>query len=96
MNSDQMRPIVLNTADGRKQLVHARWGLPSPIFVQKKAAETRAAKLAAKGKDVDLDKLIRMEPDRGVTNVRKLNLPHWRRWFGVDHRCIRRFQTHQG
>jgi putative SOS response-associated peptidase YedK len=24
----------------------------------------------------------------GVTNVRKLNLPHWRRWFGVEHRRI--------
>lgn len=29
-----------------------------------------------------------MEPDRGVTNVRKLNLKHWRQWFGVEHRCI--------
>ncbi|MFP3700733.1 hypothetical protein SB758_35240, partial [Burkholderia sp. SIMBA_013] len=42
MNPDQMGPIVRNTADGKKHLVHARWGLPSPIFVQKKAAETRA------------------------------------------------------
>lgn len=34
MNPDQMGPIVRNTADGRKQLVHARWGLPSPTRVQ--------------------------------------------------------------
>ncbi|QRM44620.1 SOS response-associated peptidase [Rhizobium sp. BG4] len=88
VNPDQFAPIVRNTTDGRKQLVHARWGLPSPVFVQKKAAETRAAKLAAKGKAIDMDELIRMEPDRGVTNVRKLNLPHWRRWFGIEHRCI--------
>jgi putative SOS response-associated peptidase YedK len=27
MNPDQMGPIVRNTADGKKQLVHARWGL---------------------------------------------------------------------
>ncbi|NRP90502.1 hypothetical protein GFPCMMHI_06429 [Ensifer adhaerens] len=32
MNPDQMGPIVRNTADGKKQLVHARWGLPSPRF----------------------------------------------------------------
>lgn len=88
MNPDQMGPIVRNTADGKKQLVHARWGLPSPIFVQKKAAEARAEKLKAKGQPVDMDELMRMEPDRGVTNVRKLALPHWKRWFGVEHRCI--------
>jgi len=43
-----MGPIVRNTAEGKKQLVHARWGPPSPIFVQKKAAEARAEKLKAK------------------------------------------------
>ena len=30
MNPDQMGPIVRNTTGGKKQLVHARWGLPSP------------------------------------------------------------------
>ncbi|MDM9622003.1 hypothetical protein A6U87_20965 [Rhizobium sp. AC44/96] len=88
MNPDQMGPILRNTADGRNQLVHARWGLPSPLFVQKKAAEARADKLRAKGHAIDMDEFIRMEPDRGVTNIRKLTLPHWRRWFGVEHRCL--------
>lgn len=88
INPDQMGPIVRNTADGRKQLAYARWGLPSPIFVQKNAAEARAEKLRANGKLVDMDELIRMEPDRGVTNVRKFTLPHWERWFGIEHRCL--------
>jgi putative SOS response-associated peptidase YedK len=88
INPDQMGPIIRNTAEGRLQLVNARWGLPSPIFVQKKAAEARADKMRAKGQVVDMDALIRMEPDRGVTNVRKLTLPHWKRWFGIQHRCI--------
>ncbi|WP_299749960.1 SOS response-associated peptidase [uncultured Tateyamaria sp.] len=26
--------------------------------------------------------------DRGVTNVRNTRSPHWRRWFGVKHRCV--------
>ncbi|SIT74859.1 SOS response-associated peptidase family protein [Pontibaca methylaminivorans] len=26
--------------------------------------------------------------DPGVTNVRNLGSPHWRRWLGADHRCI--------
>ncbi|WP_313617995.1 SOS response-associated peptidase [Agrobacterium sp.] len=88
MNPDQMGPIIRNTSDGKKQLVHARWGLPSPIYIQKKAAETRAQKLKAKGKSADIDELLRMEPDRGVTNVRNLTLPHWKKWFGVENRCI--------
>lgn len=29
-----------------------------------------------------------MEADRGTTNVRTLTFPHWKRWFGVEHRCI--------
>jgi putative SOS response-associated peptidase YedK len=61
MNPDQMGPIVRNTADGKKQLVHARWGLPSPRFALEKAAKAKAEKLAAKGKAFDLEELIRME-----------------------------------
>ncbi len=88
MNPDQMGPIVRNTADGKKQLVHARWGLPSPRFALEKAAKAKAEKLAAKGKAFDLEELIRMEADRGTTNVRKLSFPHWKRWFGVENRCL--------
>jgi len=88
LNPNEMGPIVRNTADGRKQLVHARWGLPAPFFALKKAAEDRAAKLRAKGEAVDMETLLRMEPDRGTTNVRKLHLSHWKKWFGVEHRCL--------
>jgi putative SOS response-associated peptidase YedK len=88
MNPDQMGPIVRNTADGKKQLVYARWGLPSPRFALEKAAKIKAEKLAAKGKPFDLEELIRMEADRGTTNVRKLSFPHWTRWFGVENRCL--------
>ncbi|MBB3527212.1 putative SOS response-associated peptidase YedK [Rhizobium sp. BK456] len=31
---------------------------------------------------------LRMEADRGTTNVRKLNFPHWKRWFGVENICL--------
>ena len=27
-------------------------------------------------------------PDTGVTNIRNTASPHWRRWLGVDHRCV--------
>ncbi|RAX37954.1 SOS response-associated peptidase [Rhizobium tropici] len=88
MNPDQMGPIVRNTADGGKQLVHARWGLPSPRFVLEKLAQAKAEKLRVKGKEFDFEQLVREQVDRGVTNVRNLKLPHWRRWFGVENRCL--------
>ncbi len=27
-------------------------------------------------------------PDTGVTNIRNTGSPHWRRWLGVEHRCV--------
>lgn len=27
-------------------------------------------------------------PDAGVTNIRNTASPHWRRWLGVEHRCL--------
>jgi putative SOS response-associated peptidase YedK len=88
MNPDQAGPILRNTADGGKQLAHARWGLPSPRFALEKAAKAKSEKLKGKGQQADLEELIRMEADRGTTNVRNLNFPHWKRWFGVEHRCL--------
>lgn len=88
MHPDQVGPAIRNTMDGRKKLAHVRWGLPSPNFVLKKIVDTKVEKLRAKGKPVDEAAMLREQVDGGVTNVRKLNLPHWKRWFGVDHRCI--------
>lgn len=54
---DQMAPIIRHGQD-RRELVKARWGMPSPPSVLKTAR------------------------DPGVTNVRNLSSPHWRRWLG--------------
>ncbi|MBX5193638.1 SOS response-associated peptidase [Rhizobium sp. NZLR3b] len=88
MNPNETGPIVRNTADGRKQLIHARWGLPSPRFALEKEAEKKAAKLRTKGQELDFEKLVREQLDSGTTNVRKLSFPHWKRWFGVENRCL--------
>src|SRR5271156_1816079 len=61
---DYAAPIVRNGPDGR-ELVTARWGMPSPVFV-------------LKGK----------KTDPGVTNVRNVKSPHWRRWLGTESRCV--------
>ncbi len=84
---DQMGPIVRNTPAGR-ELVKVRWGLPSSQKAQLDAATKRADKLRAKGKQVDFDELLRMEPDGGTTNVRNTSSKHWRRWLGVENRCV--------
>ena len=61
---DYFAPIVRNHPEGR-ELVMARWGMPSPVF-------------ALKGKSCD----------PGVTNIRNVASPHWRRWLGVENRCV--------
>lgn len=61
---DYPAPIVRNGPVGR-ELVMARWGMPSPAF-------------ALKGKNADY----------GVTNIRNLQSPHWRRWLGIGNRCL--------
>ena len=32
--------------------------------------------------------LVGKRTDPGVTNIRNLASPHWRRWLGVGHRCL--------
>ena len=62
---DQPAPVVRTGADGVRELVRARWGMPSPAF-------------ALAGRKVD----------RGVTNVRNTDSPHWRRWLAPASRCL--------
>jgi putative SOS response-associated peptidase YedK len=66
---DYFAPIVRNATEGR-ELVLARWGMPSPFE-------------ALKGKN----------RDPGVTNIRTVASPHWRRWLGVESRCVVPFSS---
>jgi putative SOS response-associated peptidase YedK len=62
---DYPAPIVREGADGNREIVMARWGMPSPQKV-------------LEGKKVD----------KGVTNIRNVRSPHWRRWLGPANRCL--------
>ncbi len=66
---DYSAPIVRNYPEGR-ELVMARWGMPSPKFV----IEGRKS-------------------DPGVTNIRNVTSPHWRRWLDVESRCVVPFSS---
>ncbi len=89
---DYMAPIIRNGPDGR-ELTLARWGMPSSQAALMAAAKKRAQKLEAKGKVVDFKELLRMEPDSGTTNIRNVQSKHWKRWLGVEHRCILPFSS---
>ncbi|RZI98471.1 MAG: SOS response-associated peptidase [Brevundimonas sp.] len=84
---DYKAPVIRNH-EGQRQLAMLRWGMPSSKQALFEAAKTRAEKLRAKGKDVDFDELLRMEPDKGTTNVRRTESKHWWPWLGPDNRCL--------
>lgn len=84
---DQMAPIVRNNGSER-EAVMVRWGMPSSQKALFDAASKRADKLREKGKPVDFEHLLKHEPDRGTTNIRNTNSSHWKRWLGVENRCV--------
>jgi putative SOS response-associated peptidase YedK len=90
---DYSAPIV-RTVAGERELAMARWGMPSSKKALLDAATARAEKLRAKGKEVDFTELLKMEPDKGTTNVRNTTNArgdpnaHWRPWLGPANRCL--------
>jgi putative SOS response-associated peptidase YedK len=89
---DYQAPIVRSSAEGR-ELVTARWGMPSSSKALMDATKKRAEKLQAKGTPVDFKELLRMEPDGGTTNIRNVTSKHWTRWLAVENRCVVPFNS---
>ena len=84
---DYAAPVV-HVRDGERTLSMMRWGMPSSKKALFDATAKRADKLRAKGKPVDFDTLLRMEPDGGTTNIRNVASKHWTRWLGPGSRCL--------
>lgn len=85
---DYTAPVVLNGSDGQREIRDFRWGMPSSKKALFDAASKRADKLRAKGKEVEFDELLKMEPDKGTTNVRNTTSRHWANWLEPAHRCL--------
>lgn len=85
---NRLAPIVRNIDNGERELANVLWGMPSSSQAIYEAASKRADKLRAKGKDVDFDQLLKMEPDGGTTNIRNTKSKHWTRWLGIENRCV--------
>jgi len=84
---DYKAPVVANRG-GIRELCLMRWGMPSSQRALLDAATKRADKLRAKGTELDFKELLRREPDSGVTNIRNTSSKHWKRWLGVENRCV--------
>ncbi|HVY17615.1 MAG TPA: SOS response-associated peptidase [Rhodopila sp.] len=50
--------------------------------------EGRELAMARWGLPTPSEHLVGKKTDPGVTNVRNLGSPHWRRWFGPENRCL--------
>jgi putative SOS response-associated peptidase YedK len=85
---DYAAPVVLRGEDGQREMRDLRWGLPSSQKALLDAATRRADRQRAQGKAVDFPELLKMEPDKGTTNVRNTSSRHWQRWLGPAHRCL--------
>ncbi len=91
---DHAAPVILVSEDGQREMRDLRWGMPTSKQALYEAATKRADKLRAKGTEFDFDALLKMEPDKGTTNVRKtMNArggvnAHWRPWLGPGNRCL--------
>ncbi|MDR6306378.1 putative SOS response-associated peptidase YedK [Nitrobacter vulgaris] len=89
---DYPAPIVRNAA-GEREIVMARWGMPTSPVALMEATKKRAAKLEAKGQSVDFKEMLRLEPDSGVTNIRNTSSKHWQRWLAPKNRCLVPFMS---
>ncbi len=85
---DYPAPIVRFGEDGERELALARWGMPSSKKALLDAATKRADKLRAKRQEIDFAELLRMEPDKGTTNVRNTSSTHWRPFLAPQNRCL--------
>jgi putative SOS response-associated peptidase YedK len=50
--------------------------------------EGRELTMARWGMPSPLASLKGRKSDSGVTNIRNVKSPHWRRWLGIEHRCV--------
>jgi putative SOS response-associated peptidase YedK len=85
---DYAAPVVTRDGAGVREMRDMRWGMPSSRKALLDAATRRADKLRAKAKAFDFNELLRMEPDKGTTNIRNTASRHWQPWLGPASRCL--------
>lgn len=56
--------------------------------IVRNAEDGRELVMARWGMPTPPQYLVGKKVDHGVTNIRQTGSPHWRRWLGVEHRCL--------
>src|SRR5262249_25691261 len=85
---DYPAPVILKDSEGNREMRDLRWGMPSSKKALLDATTKRADKLRAKDQEVDFAELLRLEPDKGTTNIRNTASAHWKPWLGPANRCL--------
>jgi putative SOS response-associated peptidase YedK len=91
---DYAAPVVVRGDDGAREMRNMRWGMPTSKRALLDAANKRADALRKKGTEFDFAELLKLEPDKGTTNVRNTTNArgdvnaHWKPWLGSANRCL--------
>ena len=67
--------------------------LPIRGAIVRNGAEGRELMMARWGMPSPFEILKGKNRDPGVTNIRNVSSPHWRRWLGVENRCVVPFSS---
>ena len=96
-SQDAMRHLFDDMVEGDEELVDSTGNLPpqpgiwpdypAPIIRHGESAAWQLA-MARWGMPTPAKFLEGKRTDKGVTNIRNVGSPHWRRWLGVEHRCL--------
>jgi putative SOS response-associated peptidase YedK len=96
-SQDAMRHLFDDVLEGGEELEDTIGNLPpltgiwpdyaAPIIKPKSDGSWQLA-MARWGMPTPAKFLEGKRTDPGVTNIRNVASPHWRRWLGVDHRCL--------
>ncbi|MBP0617792.1 hypothetical protein [Jiella mangrovi] len=84
-----IRELTKATADqtGNLPSLSAVFPDTEALFVRN-ADDGRELVLAKWGMPSPSKALENKKTDPGVTNIRNTESPHWRRWLGIEHRCL--------
>ncbi|MDE4142161.1 SOS response-associated peptidase [Phaeobacter gallaeciensis] len=96
-SQDALRHLFDDMVEGDEELVDSTGNLPpqpgiwpdypAPIIRHGESAAWQLA-MARWGMPTPAKFLEGKRTDKGVTNIRNVGSPHWRRWLGVEHRCL--------